>query len=88
MYSFECLLLLYSGKALQDNISAGGSKNENPWILGCWPQSRNRTTRMSNSRIIFSRMLGQLRNPRKFCPEKFSRCMVLYDFMVGGNRAH
>ena len=39
---------------------------------GCWPQSRDRTPRTPNSRILFSWMLGQLRNPQKFCPAKIS----------------
>ena len=33
-----------------------------------------------NSRILFSRMLGQPRNPQNYCPNKISRYMVFSMF--------
>ena len=44
---------------------------------GCWPESRDRTARMPNSRKKFLRMLGQPQNLRKFHPVKISRYTVV-----------
>ena len=44
----------------------------------CWPQSYDIATKIPNSWIKFSRMLGQPRNLRIFCPAKISHYTVVH----------
>ena len=47
-------------------------------LRGCWLTVQNKNAIMPNSWILFSQMLGQPRNPRKFCPAKIFRYTVFY----------
>ena len=45
-------------------------------VCRCWLTMQNKSAVMPNSRILFSRMLGQLRYVQKLCPVKIFRYTV------------